>query len=152
MARPLINIKERVAGARRMLLGRGDEAVACSFCGRSAASGETIVAGPGVAICATCAYLALDFVARRDDDPLPPPLSEISVMPLLEPACLLPARRATLAADLAEAAAGTPCRLLGWSYACNSRTGDQMAVRLGHGEEMTGEEVEARFIARFLRP
>lgn len=152
MAHPRITIRERIAGALRMLLGRGDDALACSFCGRSAASGETIVAGPAVAICAPCAYVALDAVASRGDDPPHPSLSEISVMPLLEPVCLLPARRATLAADLADAAAGASCRLLGWSYACNSRIGDQMAVRLGHEDEVTGEQVSAQFIARFIRP
>lgn len=133
-----------------MLLGRGDDAVACSFCGRSAISGETIVAGPGVAICGTCAYLALDSIASRNDESAPPRLSEIGVMPLAAPTCLLPARRATLATDLAEAAASVPCQLLGWSYGCTSWTGDQMTVRLAHGTELTGEQVEARFTARFL--
>ncbi|WP_409455664.1 ClpX C4-type zinc finger protein [Paracoccus sp. (in: a-proteobacteria)] len=62
-----MSLRERVQAACRLLLGRGDNGVICSFCGRSRISGETIVAGPGVAICGSCSYLALDDVATQSD-------------------------------------------------------------------------------------
>ena len=37
----------------------------CSFCGRGAASGTGMVAGPGVWICADCVNLAGEILAER---------------------------------------------------------------------------------------
>ena len=37
----------------------------CSFCGRAAASGTGMVAGPGVWICADCVNLAGEILAER---------------------------------------------------------------------------------------
>jgi ribosomal protein L37AE/L43A len=37
----------------------------CSFCGRAAASGTGMVAGPGVWICADCVNLAGEILARQ---------------------------------------------------------------------------------------
>lgn len=146
-----LSLSKRLQAALRILLGRGDNAVACSFCGRTRASGETIVAGPGVAICGTCAFTALDQVATRDAPPPQPPLVEVCLMPLLEPACLLPAGRATLAADLARAAGTIPCALSGWSYGCNSRTGDHLVVRVACGEGTDNAPLPDRFRAAFLQ-
>ena len=148
---PGLPLTDRLRGALRLLLGRGHDAVACSFCGRSRASGETIVAGPGVAICGTCAFTALDHVATRDTPPPDPPLVEIGLMPILEPTCLLPASRATLEADLARAAARIPCTLIGWSYSCSSRTGDQLSVRVACGEDVDRDMLHDRFRAAFLQ-
>jgi len=145
-----MTVKERVQGAIRILLGRGDNAEICSFCGRSRVSGETIIAGPGVAICGTCAFLALDYVATRNDPVVPHPMSEVGLTPILEPTCLLPSHRATLAADLAAAAASVPCHLVGWSYSCNSRTGDHLAVRVACSEDMDKEHVHEQFRAAFV--
>jgi hypothetical protein len=45
----------------------------CSFCGRAAASGTPMVAGPGVWICADCVRLAGEILAGRADGPQAPP-------------------------------------------------------------------------------
>jgi len=145
-----MTVKERMQGAIRILLGRGDNAEVCSFCGRFRLSGETIIAGPGVAICGTCAFLALDYVGTRNEPAVALPLIEVGLMPILEPTCLLPSHRATLAADLAAAAASVPCHLVGWSYSCSSRTGDHLAVRVACTEDMDKELVHERFRAAFV--
>lgn len=145
-----ISVRERLQAAVRVLFARGDNGTICSFCGRSPILGETIVAGPGVAICASCAYLALDFVAVRGDGAIPNGLFEVGLMPLLEPICLLPSGRMTLEADLTAAAQGVPCQLMGWSYNCNSRGGDYLSVRVACAEDIASEEVHRRFIDTFL--
>ncbi|WP_191084032.1 ClpX C4-type zinc finger protein [Roseococcus microcysteis] len=142
-----MTVKERVQGAIRILFGRKENVPTCSFCGRSRLSGETIVAGPGVAICESCAFMALDQVATQNDPAAPQGLIEIGLMPLYEAVCLLPAQRATLADDLAAAAARVPCHLLGWSYSCSSRTGDYLAVRVACTEDVDKDLVPERFHA-----
>ncbi len=146
-----ITIKDRIRSAFRILLARRDNAVACSFCGRNAALGETIVAGPGVSICGACAYFTLHIIAQEGVDPVDPNMREIGVMPIIEPLCLLPSRRATLAIDLADAAKSVDCRIKSWSYNCTSAAGDQLAVYLECKAEMQDAyAVHERFKAVFL--
>ena len=45
----------------------------CSFCGRAAASGTGMVAGPGVWICAGCVKLAGEILAGRAGGQQVPP-------------------------------------------------------------------------------
>lgn len=54
-------LKDRVSGAFRLLLRRGDDQMVCSFCGKDRWKVQSIVAGPGVAICGGCASIAYDF-------------------------------------------------------------------------------------------
>jgi hypothetical protein len=142
---------QRVKGAARILFGRGDNATCCSFCGKAKLSGETIIAGPGVAICGSCAHLSLNMILLRDDAPAPQGSVMTEVMPLAEPSCLLPSCRETLEADLAAAAHAVSAVLLGWSYTRSAGGSDYLSVRVGHAGSESGETISARFIAAFLQ-
>ena len=146
-----ITLSERLAGAGRILFGRGDNATCCSFCGRARLVGETIVAGPGVAICGHCAHLSLNVILLADDAPATQGSAMTEVMPLADPCCLLPSRRETLEADLAAAARAVRGVLLGWSYTRSAGGRDYLSVRLGHDGTESGEAVSERFIAAFLQ-
>lgn len=142
---------ERIRGAARMLFGRGDDAFACSFCGRGKHAGETIVCGPGVAICAGCAHLALHAVTSATDAQTRTGEKGVGVLVHDVPASLLPAYRATLEADLAAAAVCVQGRLLGWSYTCDHEAGDWIAVSLARSETAADDDdLEARFRVAFF--
>jgi len=152
MSTSFITFSERVRSAFRILLARGDNAVACSFCGRNAALGEKIVAGPGVSICGACAYLTLHIIGQEGTTPVEPPMRDISIMPIIEPLCLLPSRRATLGADLEDAAESIDCLIISWSYNCTPATGDQLSVRLEcKAKSEEDEDLHERFKAAFLK-
>lgn len=142
--------QDRLRAARRILFGRGDDAVACSFCGRDRLQTTTIICGPGVAICGACAAMALEFAGEQGLAETPPGMAAVGLMLIEVPACLLPQRRATLAADLAAAAAPAQCRLLGWAYRCNIRAGDLLSVHVAIAPETSGEAVAARLSAAML--
>lgn len=142
---------ERIRGAARMLFGRGDNAIACSFCGRGKHAGETIVYGPGVAICAGCAHFALHVVTAGTDAQARAVEQVIGVTVHDVPASLLPACRATLEADLVAAAACVQGRLLGWSYTCDHEAGDWIAVSLARSETAAdGHDIDVRFRRAFF--
>ncbi|MFD2441219.1 ClpX C4-type zinc finger protein [Paracoccus kondratievae] len=150
LSTPTLTLRERVQGACRLLFGRGDNALICSFCGRSRISGETVVAGPGVAICGSCSFLALDSIEGQTASSEIKDLTQTGVMPLLEPMCLLPALRERLAEDLSAAAASVHCDLVGWSYHCSSSTGDYLSVRLSRPKELPGDLLHEQFRTAFL--
>jgi hypothetical protein len=108
---------ERVRGALRLLKGRGDDAVVCSFCGEDRhANVGNIVSGPGVAICGACVDIAMNWKtlasAKPDEG------KELDSFPLFEhPASLLPESRATLNDLIEDCAAELSSSLIGWSYA-----------------------------------
>jgi len=61
-------------GKQRRRRGRGKTGgQRCSFCGKTAASGVSMVAGPGVWICAECVDLAGEILAERASAPGGPP-------------------------------------------------------------------------------
>jgi hypothetical protein len=62
---------ERQRRRRRPGKGAGQQ---CSFCGRAAASGTRMVAGPGVWICADCVKLAGETLAGRASGQEAPPV------------------------------------------------------------------------------
>lgn len=146
-------LSERLRATRRILFGRGDDAVACSFCGRDRLGGSDIVAGPGVAICGSCAHVALEYIsAQQAGAALPEGTSETGVIVMESPACLLPDFQATIAEDLTVAAASLSCAVRGWSYACGAEAGDHLSVRLARPAHVSAEDLTERFIAAFLLP
>ena len=146
-----ISFVERLLAARRILFGIGDNAACCSFCGRSKLSGETIVAGPGVAICGRCAHLSFNLIALQDDAAAPQSKVLTEVMLLAEPCCLLPSRRKTLEADLSAAAVAVPVTLQGWTYTRRAGGSDYLSVRVAHAGTESSDVVCTRFIAAFQR-
>ncbi len=108
---------ERVRGALRLLKGRQDDAVICSFCGadRHAGAGN-IVGGPGVAICAECIDIAMGWktlASARAAEGM-----ELDTFPLFaDPGCLLPRTRAVLNDLIEDCATDLSSTLIGWSYA-----------------------------------
>ncbi|MDW9620220.1 ClpX C4-type zinc finger protein [Sinorhizobium meliloti] len=112
------SISERLRAARRILFGRGDNAIVCSFCGEDRHSdARNIVTGPGVAVCGKCAQIASDWCAlaslRPEDG------NEIDTFPIFEhPASLIPSFRAHIAQELERCAGELSCRLIGWGYGC----------------------------------
>lgn len=145
-------VKARLRGAGRILFGRLDDAEVCSFCARERHGGESIVAGPGVAICGACAHFALSSILWQSDASPPEGMAEFGAMVLDAPACLLRERRASIERDLLAAAERASCRVLGWSYACNPRDGDHLSVRLARGPEASAKEAAARFAAEYMGP
>lgn len=79
-------------------------------------------------------------------------MRDIGSMPIIEPLCLLPSRRATLGVDLEDAAESIDCRIISWSYNCMSAAGDQLSVRLECKAKSEGDEdLHERFKAAFLK-
>jgi hypothetical protein len=124
--------RQRLQGARRLLFARGDDAVPCSFCGKDRhETGCDIVAGPGVAICAICASIALDWANAQQ-------IGEVAegrvadVFAIFEyPACLLSACRDRLDVDLKACAGALSCDLVSWGYFCGQgRVGDGLSIHL----------------------
>ena len=46
-----------------------DSALRCSFCSRTAAHVEDVLAGPGIAICSDCVALCVEILAERRASP-----------------------------------------------------------------------------------
>lgn len=143
---------QRLRSARRILFGRATNATICSFCGEDRFQTQYIVAGPGVAICGSCAQGTLEVIAAQSGKPVPDGMRDFFVLVMVHPASLLPARRATLAADLSRAAEALDCELLGWSYSVGSKEdGDYLGVRLAIRNEDEAS-LSDRFVAAFLLP
>ncbi|WP_037456501.1 ClpX C4-type zinc finger protein [Sinorhizobium fredii] len=95
-----LSIAGRLRAARRILFGRGDNAIVCSFCGEDRHGGaRNIVTGPDVAICGKCAQTASDWCALASLKPQDG--NEIDTFPIFKlPASLLPSFRAHIAQEL----------------------------------------------------
>lgn len=119
-------------GAGSTLLGRGDDAVACSFCGKDRhETGCDIVAGPGVAICEGCASLAAGYAHSQKLGPVPEGRVGDVVAMFEFPATLLPSRRVSLNGDLVRCANELSCELVSWGYFCGEgRVGDGLSVHI----------------------
>ncbi|APG93116.1 ClpX C4-type zinc finger protein [Sinorhizobium americanum] len=110
------SIPERLRAARRILFGRGDNAIVCSFCGEDRHGDvRNIVTGPGVAICGKCAQIAGEWCAVASLKPEAG--NEIDTFPIFEhPVSLLPSFRADIAEEMERCASALSCKLHGWGY------------------------------------
>lgn len=146
-------VSERLRAARRMLFGRGDDAVACSFCGRDRLGGSDIVAGPRVAICGACAHTALEAIWAQSAQRSPPGTWALDVIVSIAPICLVPAARADLPAHLARTAGEFGCTVLGWSLTSGTREdGDYLYVRLARPDDETSPNLHESFLDAVLEP
>ena len=143
----------RLRGARRILFGRGDDAVICSFCGGDRLGGHDIVAGPDVAICGSCAHTAMDSIWTQSAPPPSAGKRALGVIVSVSPLCLLPAVRASLPGDLARIAAEFGCDVLGWSLTSGTREdGDYLFVQLARPDDETKPNLHAEFTEAVLAP
>jgi ribosomal protein L37AE/L43A len=116
-------LKDRLRAAFRLLTKRGDDAVACSFCGSGRYERDRIIAGPGVAICWECARLAADSAYDSVVDPATVGTTRITIAPVLAPGEKLTAQqRSTLHETLGGQAAEHGCELRTWHYVCGHET------------------------------
>ena len=128
----LRSARQLLRGAGVTLLGRGDDAVVCSFCGKDRhVTGCDIVAGPGVAICESCASLAVSYAHSQKLGPVPEGRTGDVVAMFEFPATLLPPHRVSLDDDLASCAGELSCELISWGYFCGEgRVGDGLSVHI----------------------
>ncbi|MBP1878604.1 hypothetical protein G6L37_25110 [Agrobacterium rubi] len=112
-----LSIKDRLHAARRVLFGRSDNAVICSFCGKSRQDGVgNIVAGPRVAICASCARIALDWnLTSYFQDITGTTIDTFSIF-YQHQACLLSQHRSQIDEELQWCAGAFDAELMGWNY------------------------------------
>ncbi|MES5099264.1 ClpX C4-type zinc finger protein [Agrobacterium sp. BA1120] len=112
-----LSIKDRLLAARRVLFGQGDNAVICSFCGKSRQDGVgNIIAGPGVAICASCSHIASHLNIIEDFSEVEGTLVHVLSIFFDHQACLLPERRSRMHAELLECASELDAKIVGWTY------------------------------------
>jgi hypothetical protein len=128
----LRNASQLLRGARITLFGQGDDAVVCSFCGKDRhETGCDIVAGPGVAICESCASLAVGYAHSQKLGAVPEGRIGDVVAMFDCPATLLPPHRVSLNGDLARCANELSCELVSWGYFCGEgRVGDGLSVHI----------------------
>ncbi len=126
------NARQLLRGAGTALLGRGDDAVVCSFCGKDRhETGCDIVAGPGVSICEACASLAVGYAHSLKLGAVPEGRTGDVVAMFDHPATLLPPHRVSLNGDLARCASELSCELVSWGYFCGEgRVGDGLSVHI----------------------
>lgn len=133
-----MDIRTRIAGAWSLLTGRGDNAVACSFCGSNRNQVEYVIAGPGsAAICNRCVFLCNGILLERSGQPgfarhadgdhvRTTMLSLSHDNPLLAPV-----ERATLEQLLLVLVATLPdSRLVGWQYAHAENRFDLLSIEV----------------------
>lgn len=114
----------RWRGAWRLLAGRGDGAVTCSFCGQGSRDVERVIAGPGAtAICNRCIFLCNEFLLEHSGDHRFAPHAEgehentIGIELGHDEFTLDTAERVALEPLLLALVATLPAsRLLGWRY------------------------------------
>ena len=146
-------VSDRLRAARRILFGQGVDAVVCSFCGRDRLGGSDIVAGPGVAICGSCAHAALVSIWTQASPPPSDGTRALDVVVSIAPICLLPVSRASLPDDLSRIAAEMGCRVLGWSLTSGTREdGDYLFVRLARPDDETSPNLHEAYAAAVLSP
>jgi hypothetical protein len=128
----LRNASQLLRGARITLFGQGDDAVVCSFCGKDRhETGCDIVAAPGVAICESCASLAVGYAHSQKLGAVPEGRIGDVVAMFDCPATLLPPHRVSLNGDLARCANELSCELVSWGYFCGEgRVGDGLSVHI----------------------
>ncbi len=112
-----LSIKDRLLAARRVLFGQGDNAVICSFCGKSRQDGVgNIIAGPGVAICASCARIAMDWDLTDNFPKITGTTIDTFSIFYQHQACLLPQHRRQIDDELHWCAGELNAELIGWNY------------------------------------
>lgn len=112
-----VSFKARVQAARRVLFGQGDNAVICSFCGKSRQDGVgNIIAGPGVAICASCARIAMDWDLTDNFPKITGTTIDTFSIFYQHQACLLPHHRRLIDDELQWCAGELNAELIGWNY------------------------------------
>lgn len=144
-------MSQRLRAIFRMLFGRGDDAVVCSFCGDDRHSERRIiVAGPGVAICSKCVQIASDWcftgLVTPDEG------KEIDTFLMFEhPTSLLPDFRAQIAEAIERCASELSCTLVGWSYACGyGEFSDSISVFIERSKTTNPAVLRETFIQMFL--
>lgn len=110
-----ITLAERLKTARTVLLGRGDDALVCSFCGKNRHEVGYLVRGPGANICSWCTSIAHLFIVNAELTPAPDKAIETFLV-IEEPAKLLPVFQASLGPVLSQCAHELHCKLMTWSY------------------------------------
>lgn len=147
------SIRKRLKAAFRILFGKGDEGVCCSFCGKSRHATNWIVAGPGVAICGDCANIAVDVTYFHIAPPVKEGFKPFVVGPMVEQ---------TRARNLAiydhvrgwldETAAGMSARVICWHARCgNSNVDDYISAAIAVETNVDTQAFDAEFKRRFKK-
>jgi hypothetical protein len=148
-----LSFKERFHAARRVLLGRGDNAVICSFCGKSRHDGVgNIIAGPGVAICASCAQTAVSWnLTTYFQDVSGTQIDTFQIF-YQHQACLLSENRRRIDDELNRCAEELNAELMGWTYGwAKGDFVDGLAVYLRIGSSVNIAVFRETFTQSYLR-
>lgn len=114
-----MSFKDRIGAARRALFATEDNAIICSFCGKNRNDGVgNIISGPGVAICASCARIAVDWNLTEYFVKIDGATIDTFSIFYQHQACLLPRHRSQINEELQRCADELDTELLGWTYGC----------------------------------